>query len=530
MIHVDLTTKIGDFFELANPYWIASAHYSHKESVIKAWEDLSPAALTLKTSDNKPANESKGSVREKTQKILPRYGRSFYCDGPKHEELLTYEATSELLKFAQEKLRYTKIGISVISSSTQDYSRLRQVCDTASFCELNLKYSFRIKTQGDYLKESSDAFESMLREIERFLAAFAGLPSFVKLSRELSWLPGSTQFTRLLDLMANHGKAGLIVANSLKANIPAFLAAGVEWDLKGGVFCGERLFDQTVELIEKMKEESEARKIPLVATGGMIDPEYTILAVRAGASAVQLCTAFDYNGINFYRTLVWNLENRIKSRGLKSFKQYAERIREEGVASIYSMPFTYYEEFWGEQAQAAIRADVLTSARMDMFIMSGQNLVTRWREALTTRFKKNLRVRLLLPNPDGAIFEAIQRSWGMSDDAAMAHRKNRLRKTANDIQTLAKNATIRDPVQVAFTDKCPFVSFYIFDDKVYVSPYPFILVSGGDMPVPVYVFFAGSQEFSRFEKEFTALYTLAAEMDAVQPSEGPHADNTNKRD
>src|SRR5580704_13921644 len=349
MIHVDLTTKIGDFLELANPYWISSAHYSQQESVIEKWEELSPAALTLKTSDINPERENKKSLRQPTQKILPRYGRSFYCDGPKQEELLTYERTAELLNFAKAKLPKTKIGVSVLSSAAQDYAKLRQICEAAQFCELNLKYSFRIK-DTEYLKESPNKFEAILKEIDRFLSAFQGFPSFIKLSRELSWLPGSTEFARLLEILVKHGQAGLIVANSLKMDIPPFLAGGAEWELKGGVFCGERLFDQTIVLLEGMKEECKSKKVPLVASGGMIDAEYTILAVRAGASAVQLCTAFDYKGINFYRTLVWNLTNRIKVRGLKSFKQYAERIREEGVASVYSMPFTYYEEFWGDEA------------------------------------------------------------------------------------------------------------------------------------------------------------------------------------
>jgi dihydroorotate dehydrogenase len=525
MIHVDLTTKIGDFLELANPYWISSAHYSHKESVIEAWKEFSPAALTLKTSDIDPKKEDKKSVRERTHKILPRYGRSFYCDGPKQDELLTYERTEELLKFAREKLPKTKLGISVLSSPAQDYEKLRQMCGAAEFCELNLKYSFRIKDNPEYLQESAKTFESVLKEIERFLAVFSGLPSFIKLSRELSWLPGSGEFTRLLDSVAKHGKAGLIVANSLKVDIPPFLAAGVEWDLQGGVFCGERLFDQTIDLLGRMKQECEPKKVPLVATGGMIDPEYTILAVRAGASAVQLCTAFDYKGPNFYRTLVWNLENRIKSRGLKSFQRYAERIREEGVASVYSMPFTYYEEFYGEEAQSAMRADVMTSGRMDMFVMSGQTLVTKWKDALTVRFKKDLKARLLLPNPDGGIFVAIQKSWGMSEDSEVGNRKTRLRKTASDIGMLAKNGTKKDLLEIAFTDKCPFLSFYIFDDKVYVAPYPFVLVAGGDMPVPVYVFIAGSQEFARLEKEFHTLYALAGEIGTTQNNPTSHAND-----
>jgi hypothetical protein len=321
---------------------------------------------------------------------------------------------------------------------------------------------------------------------------------------------------KILDLLVEHGKAALIVANSLKVDIPPFLAGGAEWDLKGGVFCGEVLFDQTVELLRKMNGECKEKKIPLVATGGMIDPEYTILAIRAGASAVQLCTAFDYKGTNFYRTLVWNLQNRIKARGLKSFEQFTERIRDEGVASVYSMPFTYYEQFWGEEAQAAIMADVATSNRMDMFLMSGQNLVTKWKEALTARFRKNLKTKLLLPNPDGSVFVAIQKSWGISEDGELASRKRRVRKTVTDVQGLAKNGKEQNLAEIAFTDKCPFVSFYIFDDKVYVAPYPFVLLAGGDMPVPVYVFIAGSPEFDRFEKEFGSLYKLAGETETGQ--------------
>jgi dihydroorotate dehydrogenase len=524
MIHVDLTTKIGDFLELTSPYWISSAHYSHKESVIEAWEEFSPAALTLKTSDINPEREDKRLVREKTQKILPRYGRSFYCDGPKQEELLTYERTAELLKFAKERLPRTKLGISVLSSTAQNYVKLREMCNGAHFCELNLKYSFRIKDKREHLKESADRFETILNEIDKFLTAFKGLPSFIKLSRELSWLPGSGEFARLLELLVKHGKSGLIVANSLKVDIPSFLAGGVEWELKGGVFCGERLFDQTIDLLEAMKRDCKEKNVPLVASGGMIDPEYTMLAVRAGASAVQLCTAFDYKGTNFYRTLVWNLANRIKARGLKSFREYAERIREEGVASVYSMPFTYYEEFWGDEAQAAIRADVMSSSRMDMFLMSGQSLVTKWKDSLTARFKKNLSTRLLLPNPEGAIFAAIQKSWGMSEESELGNRKSRLRKTVKDLEALASSGGGKNPVEIAFTDKCPFLSFYIFDDKVYVAPYPFILVAGGDMPVPVYVFIAGSQEFARFEREFGTLYKLAGEIEVVQnnPSAAPN--------
>src|ERR1700684_4263484 len=109
---IDLSTNIGGFLQLRNPLWIASAHYSHKASAIKAWKEITPAALTLKTSHKEKEVEQKNLIRQKTEKILPRFGRSLYVDGAKQDELLTYADTQELLTYANNELPETSIGIS----------------------------------------------------------------------------------------------------------------------------------------------------------------------------------------------------------------------------------------------------------------------------------------------------------------------------------------------------------------------------------------------------------------------------------
>ena len=110
------------------------------------------------------------------------------------------------------------------------------------------------------------------------------------------------------------------------------------------MICGEYLFDQTIALIEQLKEPCVKRNIPIVATGGMVDPEHVLMALRAGASAVQLYTAFDYSALIITTSLCWNIQNRIEVRGLPSPLPEISRASKESesVASIYNMPLMYF--------------------------------------------------------------------------------------------------------------------------------------------------------------------------------------------
>jgi hypothetical protein len=44
-----------------------------------------------------------------------------------------------------------------------------------------------------------------------------------------------------------------MLANSLKLDVPTFLAEGAEKSLRGGVMCGETLFDGTVSSIVSVR-------------------------------------------------------------------------------------------------------------------------------------------------------------------------------------------------------------------------------------------------------------------------------------
>jgi dihydroorotate dehydrogenase len=126
--------------------------------------------------------------------------------------------------------------------------------------------------------------------------------------------------------LKKHGKSGIIVANSLKMDIPEFMMAGQERSLLGGVMCGEHLFDQTISLIQALRRSCDNAGVPIIATGGMLDPEHVLMALRSGAAAVQLCTAFIYYQIEYYETLKWNLQNRVETQGSSADTQNRQLV------------------------------------------------------------------------------------------------------------------------------------------------------------------------------------------------------------
>jgi dihydroorotate dehydrogenase len=442
---ISLKPNLRNLPELAEPLWIASSHHTTNEAAIKAWREIQPAALTLKTSTKHVAQENKKSIRRTLYPAVTRYGRSYYCDGPKQEELLTYDATTALLTFAKETLPSSLVAVSAISGAQEDYAELRRVTPAADMYELNLKYSFRVPRTGSeahFLASAGEHFQAVLTEVARFCDAIADVPVFIKIARELQWLPGTAEAAILLDLLERHGKAGLILTNSLKMDIAPFIHEGQEQALSGGVLCGEALFDGTIEMITRLRTECDRRGIPIVASAGMIDEQHLLHAFRAGAAAAQLCTTFDYNRRSFYETLRSALTARIYMQGLKSFDEFRKRLPELGIAAIQQEPISYFERFWGVEAQNNIRDDIRRSEVMDVVVMSGATLFEQWKDVLRHRFARNLGLRLLIPNVEADLYLGVQRAWGVTHEAQLAARKSRvlrdMRKRGNSDRLTAQ--------------------------------------------------------------------------------------------
>jgi hypothetical protein len=206
---------------------------------------------------------------------------------------------------------------------------------------------------------------------------------------------------------------------------------------------------------------------------------------------------------------------------LKTCDDYRKKLRDEGAASVYSTPFMYYDNFWDEHFQKRIQQDVRNSTRMDVFVMSGKTLAASWANPLRQRFSKNRGLRLVVPRVDGAVYLAIQKSWGMTD-LELAARKERVKSAIHEYEALwqetasSRGTSTQAEFGIFESEKCPFYSFYVFDDKVYVALYPFS--RPGDLGSPVYVFSAGSPEYERIAKEADTLVGFAVQGSAVKTS------------
>ena len=510
MSEIDLTVKLANGLTLEDPFWIASSHLTQK-SMLKVWKEIEPSALTLKTATKMDRNENKtpGGNRP-TLDVLPRYGRSYYCDGLKKDEFHTYEECLDHLVTAKGILPKTKIGVSVLATEFENFGELRELTKNADFAELNLKYSMRVTAgNNQFSTQFADKWARCLALIDQFLKAYADFPVFIKISREMAWLPGSSEYSALIKLLTDHAKAGLVVANSRKMDIAKFIYEGEEKEFKNGVMTGEILYDETIKLIELFRNDVP-NQIPIIATGGMVDEQQVLMALKSGADAVQLCTAFTYYKPGYYRTLVSGLKARMKWRGVTTAEDFISRLRDEGVASIYSMPFVYYSAFWGEDLQKQIRIDIRFSDRMDAVIMSGNTVTEQWEEPLRARVAAHKSVKFMLSNPNGDAFLAIQKSWGIVDkelEEAKRHvttARTRLENMFTQTISLEEERK-KIGLQVSYYDRCPFYSLYLFDDKAYLAQYPFHRPDR--LASPVYVFFRSSPEYDRLDREWQGLET-----------------------
>jgi dihydroorotate dehydrogenase len=139
---------------------------------------------------------------------------------------------------------------------------------------------------------------------------------FIKLTRELPWLKPCTEFDKLLDIIVQQtgrGRSvGLVVANTRKLAVPADLVIGLQkrqhqGELTGGILAGEALYLETYNLLRQLwrgyRNDLIANRIPIIAAGGVTTLASTIEVLRAGATAVQMCTAFDTYGPSYYSRL-----------------------------------------------------------------------------------------------------------------------------------------------------------------------------------------------------------------------------------
>lgn len=279
---------------LADPFMVASSHWTANENGFRRFASYAPSSVTLKTTSRTGGNGKDG--KRDMRPVLDHSGESFatYTDGPRTLELWDLATTSALVNRAREIFPpSTLLGLSVLQGAKEDYQQLATAIDPSliAYVELNWKYSFR-----DLNRETAQARSAEISaDLDRFFAAFQSHPRLVKLSREFLQFAESDEpfFWEILQKIAE-APAAIIVANSLRTRIPPSRLQSTTSELVNGVVVGEHLFLSTYNAIRKLSLARSSHTIPpIVAAGGIFDLGAVIDVMAAGAEAVQLCSVFD---------------------------------------------------------------------------------------------------------------------------------------------------------------------------------------------------------------------------------------------
>ena len=288
-----LSVEVMPGFALADPFMVASSHWTSRQNSYRQLAAFAPSAVTLKTTSVRTGGDGRDGNRD-MRLVLNQFGEPFatYTDGPRSLELWDLSTTSDLSRKARDILPpTTTLGLSVLQGADEDYESTANTLDMSLFgyVELNWKYTFR----GLAREAAATRSREVSTDLDRFFSAFGSRPCLVKLSREFLQYTDEPFFWDVLKVIADAGGA-IIVANSLRIRVPPSRLAKATTELVNGVVVGEHLFLSTYNAVRTLTLARSSHQVPpIVAAGGILDLGAAIDVMAAGANAVQLCSALD---------------------------------------------------------------------------------------------------------------------------------------------------------------------------------------------------------------------------------------------
>jgi len=199
-----------------------------------------------------------------------------------------------------------------VEAAVGDYERsLRDVWAVADYLALNVSSP---NTPGLRSLQERQPLEALLRLVARLRAELGDKPVLLKIAPDLA--DGA-----LLDAAAaaeTHGLAGLIATNTTIVRDGLTSAHAAE---TGGL-SGRPLAARSLEVLRLLRAGTE---LPIVSVGGVSSGADAVERLRAGASLVQVYTAFIYGGPGIVRAMNAAVLAAIEREGLASAGELSAR-------------------------------------------------------------------------------------------------------------------------------------------------------------------------------------------------------------
>jgi len=208
------------------------------------------------------------------------------------------------------KIRKGTVGINIGANANSinkilDYSKVFEfLASSFDYVTINVS-SPNTKNLRDLQKPEN--LEKILVNIESINSQLEKkLPLFIKVSPDLS----QKNLYEILSVSENYNIAGIIATNT---TISRKTLAEKHKVLKGGL-SGKPLFNQSNKILEHLAKQKK-KKTVLIGTGGIFSASDIYEKIKIGASAVQIYTAFIYEGPNLLSKLKNDLEKLLLEDG-----------------------------------------------------------------------------------------------------------------------------------------------------------------------------------------------------------------------
>lgn len=189
------------------------------------------------------------------------------------------------------------------ADKTADYvSLVDEAASIADYLTINVSSP---NTPGLRDLQETETLRGLVREV---IAGAGSVPVLVKLAPDMD----EATLDALLRMLADSGIRGVILSNTTIAR-PETLQ-GPHTSEVGGL-SGPPLFRRTLTRIAYARQALPER-VSLIASGGITSGHDVLKVMRAGASAVQIYTAFVYRGIETVPMMLDELRDAMNVQGL----------------------------------------------------------------------------------------------------------------------------------------------------------------------------------------------------------------------
>lgn len=194
-----------------------------------------------------------------------------------------------------------------------DYTTgLRRLWGMASYFTINISSP---NTPGLRALQTKAALEDLLGRLmstAQSLPAGGAAPMFLKVAPDLD----DTEVEAIVEVVAHHGLAGIIVANTTIARPHLTSAHRGE----AGGLSGAPLLGPSTEILRRFRAATAGRFL-LIGAGGIASGGDAYARIRAGASAVQLYSALAYEGPGLVTRIKRDLARCLRADGFRSVSE-----------------------------------------------------------------------------------------------------------------------------------------------------------------------------------------------------------------